>query len=113
MITIRHLAVVVAAGALFTSCGGSDDSATVTPATDSATTPPDPTDAPSFAAALGTPVSGFDTPVDLAVRPGESAQTFVVEQSGTIGLLEPDGSRGRTVADLTASTRARGERGLL
>lgn len=113
MITIRHLAVVVATGALITSCGGSDDSATVTPATDPATTLPGPADAPFFTAALGAPVSGFDMPVDLAVRPGEPAQTFVVEQSGTIGLLEPDGRRGRTVADLTTSTRARGERGLL
>lgn len=113
MITFRHLTAAVAAGALITSCGGSDDSANVAPATDPVTTLAGDAEAPFFTATLGSPVSGFTAPVDLAVRAGDPAQTFVVEQSGTIHLLDADGGRGAIVADLTASTRAKGERGLL
>jgi glucose/arabinose dehydrogenase len=70
-------------------------------------------ESPFISAALGEPIEGYDSPVDLAIRPGDQAQTFIAEQGGLIREIQTDGSPGRTVADLTESTEARGEQGLL
>lgn len=70
-------------------------------------------DSPFISATLGDPVEGFDAPVDIAVRPGDPAQTLIAEQGGLIREIDSDGLPGVTVADLTALTEANGEQGLL
>jgi glucose/arabinose dehydrogenase len=96
---------------------GSDNSAPVVESPSSPSSPSSETtplqESPYISAALGEPIEGYDSPVDLAIRPGVQAQTFIAEQDGLIREVSPDGRPGRTVADLTALTQARGEQGLL
>ena len=75
-----------------------------------------PTKEPFLAATLGEPISGYQTPVDMAIRRttgSTSAQTYIAEQQGLVREVSPDGRPGRVVADLTALTQAGGEQGLL
>ena len=64
---------------------------------------------PSFDAELGEPVTGLDEPVDLAVHEG---RTYLVERPGLISSFDARG-RGATALDISDSTVAEGERGLL
>lgn len=72
-------------------------------------------DSPGFPGALGEPVSGYASVVDLAARISSdgSASTYAVEQAGTIRLVGDGGTPGAVVADLSDLTRERGEQGLL
>jgi glucose/arabinose dehydrogenase len=94
------------------------------PATDASTTIAPATSAPATATATTTApgpgpeptaalveVARADEPVDLAVRPGDPA-LYVVERAGLVRPLR-DGTLGAPVLDMTALTRAGGERGLL
>lgn len=117
----RSFAFVVS-GVLLVACGSSDDT---NPASDSTTSsatsePMSPVDTVGlseafFDATLGDPVDGWQEPVDIAVRntPGFAPVTHLVERTGVISVLNPDGSRGDIVLDMSDLTRAEGERGLL
>jgi glucose/arabinose dehydrogenase len=83
--------------------------ATIAPTTAAPTTTA-PGPGPEPTAAL-VEVARADQPVDLAVRPGDPA-LYVVERAGRVRPLR-DGELGPPVLDMTALTRAGGERGLL
>lgn len=74
------------------------------------TVPPQPR-LPSLSVTLGEPVDGWDQPVDLADRAGR--ETHVVERPGRVRRMNDDGTPGAVLLDITALTRAEGERGLL
>ncbi|MUH57167.1 MAG: hypothetical protein F2683_09590, partial [Actinobacteria bacterium] len=73
---------------------------------------------PTFAATLGTPITGYADPVDIAVRQGITLQSFtsqsyIVERAGKIYELASDGRKGTEVLDISDLTIAQGEQGLL
>ena len=73
---------------------------------------------PTFAATLGTPITGYADPVDIAVRQGITLQAFtsqsyIVERAGKIYELASDGTKGTEVLDISDLTIAQGEQGLL
>ena len=74
------------------------------------TVPPEPR-VPSLVVTLGEPVAGWNQPVDLADRAGR--ETHVVERPGRVRRMNDDGTPGAVLLDITALTRAEGERGLL
>jgi len=79
-----------------------------------ATTPAPPATAdPDAEPAVGTePVAALDTPVDLAVRPGDSS-AYMVEQPGRVVAVDLATGATRQVLDISDLTEASGERGLL
>jgi glucose/arabinose dehydrogenase len=116
--------------ALLIGCASGDDtdadttSVTTTatsggaPTTDPANTASPTTDddvEPKFAATLGEPTEGWTEPVDIASRfaPGSDPTNYLVERIGIVSLLNSDGSRGSLALDMSDSTVAEGERGLL
>jgi glucose/arabinose dehydrogenase len=68
---------------------------------------------PSFVATLGTPITDYDDPVDIAVRNNETTQSYIVERAGKIYELASDGTKGTEVLDINDLTIAQGEQGLL
>lgn len=66
---------------------------------------------PSLSVTLGEPIDGWDQPVDMADRAGR--ETHVVERPGRVRRMNDDGTPGEVLLDITALTRAEGERGLL
>ena len=85
----------------------------ITSTTEIATTLPSE---PSFNGTLGSPMTGFSEPVDLAIRPSvvtNLGTTFIVERGGTIRLFYPDGTSADPVADLSELIKPGGEQGLL
>jgi glucose/arabinose dehydrogenase len=85
----------------------------ITSTTEIATTPPSE---PSFNGTLGSPMTGFSEPVDLAIRPSvvtNLGTTFIVERGGTIRPFYPDGTSADPVADLSELIKPGGEQGLL
>jgi glucose/arabinose dehydrogenase len=73
---------------------------------------------PSFVATLGTPITDYVDPVDIAVRQGITLQSFtsqsyIVERAGKIYELASDGTKGTEVLDISDLTIAEGEQGLL
>lgn len=111
------LALVVTACGPNNASPGSDDSLANGTAVGSETSITEASETPFIVATLGEPIAGFQDPVDIAIRPtsesSSAPQNFVVEQGGLIREMSADGRPGRTMADLTALTKARGERGLL
>lgn len=103
--------VLFASAMALAACGGSTNESSVSvPASTENTS----SDSPSFAATLGSPVAGYGSLVDLAVRTADgTSTTYVVEQAGTIRIMERDGRPGPIAADLTLFTRENGEQGLL
>lgn len=104
----RTAAVCAAVMLLGSACGAQSDSNP----SDMATMP---TGDVALPAALGTPVTGYLSVVDLAVRRAAdgSASTYAVQQNGTIVLVGDGGRPGTEMADLTSLTREKGEQGLL
>ena len=68
---------------------------------------------PSFVATLGTPITDYADPVDIAIRNGETTQSYIVERAGKIYELASDGTKGSEVLDIGDLTIAQGEQGLL
>ena len=68
---------------------------------------------PSFVATLGTPITDYDDPVDIAVRNNETTQSYIVERAGKIYELASDGTKGTEVLNISDLTIAQGEQGLL
>ena len=66
---------------------------------------------PSLLATLGTPVEGWNQPVDLVVW--RASETHVVERPGMVRRLNDDGTPGAVLLDISDATKAEGERGLL
>lgn len=120
MRSVRQLTVIATLGLLVAACSNSPDSfssdapvVTESPDVTGPSTTSESIDEPSLSATLGKPVGGFEAPVDLAVRPGDPPLTYVVEQGGTIREMLANGAPGQVLADLSDSTRANGEQGLL
>ncbi len=119
----HHLGSVtfVALSALLVSCSSSDE-VVVAPSvlqpisTDTAPVLPDDTSAPtmispSLDATLAEPVGGWTQPVDMTSWAGR--ETHVVERTGVVRRMNDDGSPGDVLLDMSTTTRAEGERGLL
>ena len=73
---------------------------------------------PTFMATLGTPITDYVDPVDIAVRQGitlqsYTSQSYIVERAGKIYELASDGTKGTEVLDIGDLTIAQGEQGLL
>ena len=68
---------------------------------------------PSFRATLGTPVTNYVDPVDIAVRTRETPQSYIAERAGLVFELASDGTKGNQVLDISDLTVAQGEQGLL
>ena len=68
---------------------------------------------PTFTATLGTPITDYVDPVDIAVRKGDTPQSYIVERAGKIYELASDGTKGTEVLDISDLTIAQGEQGLL
>ena len=117
---ISALTVLALAGCSTDKVNVSDSSAPVTTdqpgitsTTEIATTLPSES---SFNGTLGSPMTGFTEPVDLAIRPSNVTNlgtTFIVERGGTIRPFYPDGTSADPVADLSELTKPGGEQGLL
>jgi glucose/arabinose dehydrogenase len=58
-------------------------------------------------------VGGLDSPVHLAVAPGEPDRLYVVERVGRIRILERGQLRGKPFLDITGEVVSGGEQGLL
>ena len=71
------------------------------------------TSEPSFSATIGPPITGYIDPVDIAVRKGDTPQSYIVERAGKIFELASDGTKGTEVLDISDLTIAQGEQGLL
>jgi glucose/arabinose dehydrogenase len=69
---------------------------------------PDPA---SVALAL-TPVATLDAPIALAIRPGDPT-LYIAERAGRVRPVDPDGTVGSPILDLSDDTTTTGERGLL
>lgn len=125
MTTPGRLASAILAAVLLSACGSSSggsadvivDPSVLEPVSTEApsilpgdTTPADPV-LPSIAVTLGEPVDGWDQPVDLADWAG--LETHVVERPGRVRRMNDDGRPGDVLLDVSALTRADGERGLL
>src|SRR5690606_36799898 len=88
---------------------------TTTPPTTAPPTTPAPTTAPPT---VGDPVVAlqlverFDTPVGLAVRPGDPA-FYVIEQAGRVVRFDESTGERQTVLDIADDVDFGGERGLL
>jgi len=67
----------------------------------------------TFSATLGTPITDYVDPVDIAVRQTATLQSYIAERSGEIFELATDGIKGTQVLDITDLTVAQGEQGLL
>ncbi|MGA0205921.1 MAG: hypothetical protein ACO3LC_10215, partial [Ilumatobacteraceae bacterium] len=115
------VAVSLALSAIVVSCSSSAE-VVVSPSvlepisTDTAPILPDDTStptpvSPSLDATLGEPVNGWSQPVDLSSWAGR--ETHVVERTGLVRRMNDDGSPGDVLLDMSALTRAEGERGLL
>ncbi len=63
--------------------------------------------------ALQEVVRGFDQPVHIAVAPGEPGRLYIVEQGGTIRIVEAGRVRKEPFLDLTDRVESGGEKGLL
>ena len=68
---------------------------------------------PTFAATLGSPITDYVDPVDIAVRRTATLQSYIAERAGKIFELATDGSKGTQVLDISDLTIAQGEQGLL
>ena len=68
---------------------------------------------PSLVATLGTPVTDYTDPVDIAIRAIATPQSYIAERDGTIFELASDGTKGTEVLDISDLTIAQGEQGLL
>jgi len=68
---------------------------------------------PTFAATLGSPITDYVDPVDIAVRRTATLQSYIAERSGKIFELETDGAKGSQVLNISDLTIAQGEQGLL
>jgi len=68
---------------------------------------------PTFTATLGAPIADYVDPVDIAVRKGETPQSYIVERAGKVFELTGDGTKGTEVLDISDLTIAQGEQGLL
>jgi glucose/arabinose dehydrogenase len=68
---------------------------------------------PTLSATLGSPITDYVDPVDIAVRRTATLQSYIAERSGKIFELETDGTKGSQVLDISDLTIAQGEQGLL
>jgi glucose/arabinose dehydrogenase len=87
-----------------------------TPSTTTATEITDTTTVvaePTFAATLGTPITDYADPVDIAVRRTATLKSYIAERAGQIFELATDGAKGTQVLDISDLTIAEGEQGLL
>ncbi len=126
--TMRHIALLLAL-ACAPACGGGGDgsgdestnpqpepTATAEPQPEptAAQPTPTPTAAPSLADVRLVPVvSGLDSPLYLTSAPGEPERLFIVEQRGTIRIVEFGSVREEPFLDLGDVVRSGGELGLL
>ena len=117
---VRFGAIATLTSLSLIACSSSDTSETTntvvvttavvtTPAENSTTVSAEPT----FMATLGTPITGYVDPVDIAVRQGITLQSYIVERAGKIYELASDGTKGTEVLDIGDLTIAQGEQGLL
>ncbi len=86
---------------------------TTTAATDVAESSTTVSTEPSLSATLGAPITDYADPVDIAIRNGETTQSYIVERAGKIYELASDGTKGSEVLDIGDLTIAQGEQGLL
>ena len=68
---------------------------------------------PTFSATLGTPITEYVDPVDIAVRQTTTPQSYIAERDGTVFELASDGTKANQVLDISDLTIAQGEQGLL
>jgi glucose/arabinose dehydrogenase len=123
-VTSRLLAVVPAVAlALVAGCSGSGPSAAPPPASPSPTATPTPTAAPT-PTPTATPTAtaekyavqvlgSFANPVWVGPAPGDPDHLYLVEQTGKVLRLGPDGQPGGVVLDVSAQISHGNEQGLL
>jgi glucose/arabinose dehydrogenase len=103
--------------AVLAACGGNgDEPETVTraqPTTGETAPPPAPEPAAEPELALEEVAGGLESPVHVAVAPGQDGRLYVVEQAGRIVVLDDGGPAGRVFLDIRGDVAAGGERGLL
>src|SRR5262245_25545753 len=102
----QHFSVIVYLALALPGCGGSDQQ-------QAPTTAPSPPSATSLK--FQTVVQSLTAPLYLAAPPGDASHVFVVEQGGTVRLLDmPSGSlQTSPFLDITGLVLSGGERGLL
>ena len=98
---------------LVSTTAGETSTSTTTAATDVAESSTTVSTEPSLSATLGAPITDYADPVDIAIRNGETTQSYIVERAGKIYELASDGTKGSEVLDIGDLTIAQGEQGLL
>ena len=98
---------------LVSTTAGETSTSTTTAATDVAESSTTVSTEPSLSATLGAPITDSADPVDIAIRNGETTQSYIVERAGKIYELASDGTKGSEVLDIGDLTIAQGEQGLL
>ena len=98
---------------LVSTTAGETSTSTTTAATDVAESSTTVSIEPSLSATLGAPITDYADPVDIAIRNGETTQSYIVERAGKIYELASDGTKGSEVLDIGDLTIAQGEQGLL
>jgi glucose/arabinose dehydrogenase len=114
-VTSRARAAALLAVPALASCNGSDDE----PAPMAVTEPPAtgaPADDSAQATATGLklrPVGTFSNPTYVTAPPGDRSRLFVVEQNGTIRVVQRGRKRAHPYLDIRDRVLSGGERGLL
>ncbi|MCC6222953.1 MAG: PQQ-dependent sugar dehydrogenase [Thermoleophilia bacterium] len=120
---MRLIALALAAAAL-AGCGSGEPAGEPPPAPEAETAPAGTAaeaGAPEVEAAAGAKlklrlvevVGGLAAPVHVAAAPGEPNRVYIVEQAGTIRVLEGGELRSSPFLDLRSLVRSGGEQGLL
>jgi glucose/arabinose dehydrogenase len=114
-VTSRARAAVILIAPALVSCNGSDDEPPM-----AVTEPPAasaPQDGPSAETAVSSlkrrGVGTFSSPTYVTAPPGDRTRLFVVEQGGTIRVVQRGQTRERPYLDISDRVQSGGERGLL
>ena len=113
LVAVSLIACASETEVLVSTTAGETSTSTTTAATDVAESSTTVSTEPSLSATLGAPITDYADPVDIAIRNGETTQSYIVERAGKIYELASDGTKGSEVLDIGDLTIAQGEQGLL
>jgi len=114
MMLLRSLFLPLALVVVVAGCRGSDPAGTAR----SSITPVDPSSRPgptgeALALDLQVVVSGLESPLDVAIRPGDPGSMLIVEQAGRVRVVRDAALANEPFLDIAGVVTSGGEQGLL
>ena len=121
MMLLRYLLLPLALLLVVAGCGGADPVGTPRPSItpgDPSTPPLDPSTPPrstgeALALDLQVVVSGLESPLDVAIRPGDPGSMLIVEQAGRVRVVRDAALTDEPFLDMAGIVTSGGEQGLL